>query len=53
MFSRCSMRVVPPVDVFLIYLWAEGELHILYYLDLDPRAVMTFLMFKVCFLTIL
>ena len=36
-FSRCSVRVVPHVDVFLMYLWGEGELHILllHHLDLS------------------
>ena len=28
-FSRCSVGVVPHIDVFLMYLWEEGDLHIL------------------------
>ena len=28
-FSRCSVGVVPHVDVFLMYLWEEGDLHVL------------------------
>ena len=37
-FSRCSIRAVPHVDVFLMYLWGEGELYILLFrhLDLSP-----------------
>ena len=29
MFSRCSVGVVPHVDVFLMYLWGEGDHHVL------------------------
>ena len=28
-FSRCSVRVVPHVDVFLMYLWGGSYLHVL------------------------
>ena len=34
-FSRCSERVVPHVYIFLMYLWGEGELHILLFHHLD------------------
>ena len=43
---RYSVWLIPHVDIFLIYLWHEGELHvlILYHLDYSPTR-------RVCFPT--
>ena len=35
-FSRRSVRVIPHVDVFLMYLWGEGELYVLLLRHVDP-----------------
>ena len=34
-FNRCSVGVVPHVDVFLMYLWEEGDLHVLLFCHLE------------------
>ena len=35
MFGRCFVRVVPHVDLVLMCLWREGELHVLLFCHLD------------------
>ena len=42
-FSRCSVGVVPRVDVFLMYFWEEGDLHVLLLCRLEgPSSIITY-----------
>ena len=55
MSGRCSVGVVPHVDVFLMYLWEEGDLHILLLCHLESLSAINilkcfFLYFNACLL---
>ena len=43
MFSRCSVGVVPHVDIFLMYCGEEGDLHVLPLRHLEGPPIVVFL----------